>query len=373
MTAGASPSREDAPKTRASVRATGKTRALPRRRAAFLECAWTSRFAKNLASHDIVIGVYFVIVLLAIAFGLGPGRAHSFEVVVTDLVLYATGLVLTRGGVIKTNTPASAFFNALLYRLTLFSALFLSYFQLRFILPAVSERAVDAQIYGFDLKVFGFEPSVAWDRFVTPQTTEWFAFFYFGYFFILAIHVFPFMLAAKNERLISDFALGIFVVFCSAHSIYMAVPGYGPYHFLAGDFHHELTGGTFWHLVREAVDAGGAQKDIFPSLHTAAPTFFALFSYRHRDKLPFKYTWPVLAFCVVNIILATMFLRWHYLVDICAGLTLATIANLLGAYVTPWEIARRKRLGVDPIFVPIPYPSPRRLVGAPEGAEQPAE
>lgn len=99
---------------------------------------------KNLASHDIVIGLYFVIVLLAIAFGLGPGRARSFEVVVMDLVLYATGLALTRGGLIKTTTPASAFFNALLYRLTLFSALFLSYFQLRFILPAVSERAVDA-------------------------------------------------------------------------------------------------------------------------------------------------------------------------------------------------------------------------------------
>ncbi|MGH7281405.1 MAG: phosphatase PAP2 family protein, partial [Polyangiaceae bacterium] len=314
-----------------------------------------------------------LIVLLALAFGYGPGREHSIGMVATDLMLYLVGLVVTRGGLIKRNTSFGEFLNAFVYRMTLFAAIFLSYFQLRSVLAAVTVRTADAQIYAFDLHVFGFEPSLAWDRFVTPQTTEWFAFFYFGYFAILAIHVLPFVFGVNNERLISQFAIGIFTVFCGAHSLYMAVPGYGPYHFLASDFHHELTGGTFWGLVRETVDGLGAQKDIFPSLHTAAPTFFAMFSYRHRDKLPFKYTWPLVAFCAVQIIGATMFLRWHYLIDICAGLTLATVANLLGAYMTPWEIARRKRLGIDPIFAPLHYPSPRRLIDGTEGAEQPAE
>lgn len=346
---------------------------MPRRRAAFLECAWTSRFVKSLASHDFVIATYFTLVILALIFGDGPGRPHSIAMVATDLALFMIGLVLTRGEVIKKTTPAGEFLNGFLYRMTLFAAIFLSYFQLRSVLAAVTVRTADASIYAFDKAVFGFEPSVAWDRFVTPQTTEWFAFFYFGYFAILAIHVLPFVFAVNNERLISQFAIGIFTVFCVAHSLYMAVPGYGPYRFLAGDFHHELTGGTFWGLVRETVDAAGAQKDIFPSLHTAAPTFFAIFSFRHRDKLPFKYTWPLVAFCAIQIIGATMFLRWHYLVDICAGLTLATFANLLGAYLTPWEIARRKRLGIDPVFVPLHYPSPRRFLGATEGAEQPAE
>ena len=348
-----------------------KARGILRRRAAFREATWSTRFVKSLASHDWVILIYFIIVLLAIAFGLGPGRAHSFGVVVTDLVLFVAGLAITRGEVIPTNTTFLKTLNGLVYRLTCFSAIFLSYFQLRFILPAVSERAVDAQLYHFDLRVFGFEPSLAWDHFVNPVTTEWFAFFYFGYFFILALHVIPVMLGVTNERVISDFALGIFIVFASAHTLYMAVPGYGPYHYLAGEFHHELTGGTFWGLVKSTVEVAGAQKDIFPSLHTAAPTFLMMFSFRHRKLLPFKYTWPVLAFCVANIIGATMFLRWHYLIDIFAGLAVATIANLAGAYVTPWEMARRKVLGIAPIFSPLTIPSSRRRFA--DGAEQAAE
>lgn len=334
------------------------------------ESTWIGRFQRNLASHDYVIGSYFVIVFFALLFGEGPGRPHSMHIMLMDFSLFFGGLLLTRGEIIKKTTPIGAFANAFLYRMTLFAATFLSYFQLRTILPAVSERAVDPQIYALDMKVFGFEPSLAWDHFVNPQTTEWFAFFYFGYFFILAFHVLPFVFAVNDEKLVSQFAIGIFTVFLSAHALYMAVPGYGPYRFLASEFHHELTGGRFWHLVLATVDSAGAQKDIFPSLHTAAPTFFAIFSWRHRDKLPFKYTWPIVAFCVSQIIIATMFLRWHYLIDICAGLTLATVANLLGAYLTPWEIAHRKRLGVPRIFDPLVLPLPKRFAS---GAEEPAE
>ena len=149
---------------------------------------------------------------------------------------------------------------------------------------------------------------------------------------------------------------GIFIVFCTCHLVYMLVPGWGPYHHLAGQFHHELRGGMFWGLVKEAVDVGGAQKDIFPSLHTAAPTFFALFSFRYRDRAPFKYTWIPMVFAATQIICATMFLRWHYLIDIFAGLTLATTALLVSGRVMAWEKKRREGWGVAPTFVPLAYP-----------------
>jgi membrane-associated phospholipid phosphatase len=83
--------------------------------------------------------------------------------------------------------------------------------------------------------------------------------------------------------------------------------------------------------------------DIFPSLHTGAPTMLALFSFRNRKDLPFRYTWPVVAFCAVNIIIATMFLRWHYLIDVVAGFSIAVGAVLLGRPVVRWELARRAR------------------------------
>jgi hypothetical protein len=313
---------------------------------------FTARLVKNLSAQDWFIAIYFGLLFFALAVGTGPGRETCVERVGVDFACFATGIVITRGGVLR----YGSFANGIVYRLTVFLSVFLSYFQLRHILPAVSSRALDTDILAFDLRVFGFEPSIAWDRFVTPFTTEWFAFFYFGYFFLLTAHIIPMMLAARDKEMLAHFSLGIFIVFCVGHLAYMLVPGWGPYHHLAGQFHNELRGGIFWGLVKEAVDAGGAQKDIFPSLHTAAPTFFALFSFRYRDRLPFKYTWLPTTFFVSQIICATMFLRWHYLVDIFAGLTLAITAVTVGGKVMAWERKRRENWGVSPTFTRLEYP-----------------
>jgi hypothetical protein len=307
---------------------------------------WATAFVRGLAAQDWLIFGYFALLLFALAIGTGPGRPASIERVTVDLLGFVVGIVLTRGGIV----PHGSFANGLLYRLTVFLSVFFSYFLLRDILPAVSSRALDAEILAFDLRVFHVEPSLAWDRFVNPTTTEWFAFFYFSYFSLLAIHIFPMMLAARDMDLLARFSLGIFMVFCTGHCVYMLVPGYGPYRHMAGQFEHTLSGGLFWRLVREAVDAGGAQKDIFPSLHTALPTYFALFALKNRAVWPFKVTFWIVAFFASQIICATMFLRWHYLIDICAGIVLATTAVVVPAVVIPWERKRRVELGVPPTF-----------------------
>jgi hypothetical protein len=177
------------------------------------------------------------------------------------------------------------------------------------------------------------------------------------YFLIVVAHVLPMLFWVRDDEVVESFGIGILLVFLTAHLLYMLVPGWGPYWYLNGSFSHELRGGTFWRLVRDAVEAGGAQKDIFPSLHTAAPTFFAWFSFHHRKRPPFKYTWPVIAFLTTQIILATMFLRWHYLVDVIAGLALAGTACTLGHRIARWERAKRARLGLQAAWTPLVYPS----------------
>ena len=312
-------------------------------------------FLRELAVQDWFIAGYFAVVLLAVVFGTGPGHAESVSIVVSDIVILWAGLALSRGGILTRGTIVSQ----LVYRLSLLGTVLASYFQMRVILPAVSMRAVDGQLLAFDLRLFHFEPSIAWDRFVSPQTTEWFAFFYFGYFFVLAAHVLPFLLVVKRLDALARFSLGIFMVFCTGHLLYMVVPGYGPYRYLAGQFAHELSGGTFWDLVKETVAGAGAQKDIFPSLHTAVPTFFTLFSFRNRKVVrAFRYTWPIQAFVTTQIIVATMFLRWHYLIDIFAGLSLATLAVGVSEKIVAWETAYRARAGIRPAWVPLRWRGP---------------
>jgi membrane-associated phospholipid phosphatase len=61
----------------------------------------------------------------------------------------------------------------------------------------------------------------------------------------------------------------------------------------------------------------------------------------------------VVAFVTTNIVIATMFLRWHYVIDVVAGLLLAAVAVTTAAAITRWELARRAELGLTnnwPLF-----------------------
>lgn len=247
---------------------------------------------------------------------------------------------------VRTKLVPEHWFSSFLYRTAIYGPVQISYFFFRDILPQVNPGVLDAELYALDLAMFGVEPALILDDFVTPLTTEWFAFFYFGYFFVLAVHVIPLLFFGKSQRVVAEFALGMLVVFCVGHTVYMLVPGYGPYRAMADSFKSTFPQGLWLDLVMETVSSGGAQKDIFPSLHTAGPTFIALFSVRHRARWPFRYTWPLVALYSFNIIIATMFLRWHYLIDVVAGLLLASFAVLLVPRVVDADLRRRARLGL---------------------------
>jgi membrane-associated phospholipid phosphatase len=88
------------------------------------------------------------------------------------------------------------------------------------------------------------------------------------------------------------------------------------------------------------VVAAGAQLDIFPSLHTAFPAYFTLHAFAFRHTKPFGWLWPVLALISLNIIMATMFLRWHWFIDVVVGLLLAFAARRFAVAVADREEQR---------------------------------
>jgi hypothetical protein len=296
------------------------------------------RLARELTAHDWLVFA-FLLVLTAVALRCEPSADQRVSAIRMGSLLgfLLVTLVLVRGRLLR-----HGFWAPLMYRFALYGTVQLSYFFLARLLPLVNPTTLDVPLYRLDLQLFGFEPAVAMDAIVTPLTTEWFAFFYFGYFFLLAVHVIPVLLFSRSARLIGEFALGMLTVFCTGHLVYMLVPGFGPYLSLSDLFQNTLPHGMWRDMVMATVASGGSQMDIFPSLHTAAPTFLALFSFRHRDKLPFRLSWPVTTFCAVNIVGATMFLRWHYVIDVIAGLTLASVAFVVAVRGTAWELARRE-------------------------------
>ncbi|MEM9696139.1 MAG: phosphatase PAP2 family protein, partial [Myxococcota bacterium] len=240
------------------------------------------------------------------------------------------------------------------YRATLIAVLVHAYLMLRELLPLLRPDAVDAELLAVDRWLFGFEPALWLERFNHTPIVEWFAFFYFSYFFICAAFCFGFVLGRRPDRVTSEFIFGGCFVFFSGPLGYLLVPGVGPGVFQADAFTGPVQGGFFWDCVLAVVGAGGAMKDIFPSLHTALPCFFAAFcwfqwSRSRREDQP-RRAWLagglVVTFFASNIVVSTMLLRWHYAIDVVAGLLLAATALYIAPRAVALESRSRRKAGL---------------------------
>lgn len=252
-------------------------------------------------------------------------------------------LLLTRGAVI-THAPT----RAVAYRVGMFGPMLCSYFTLRALLHGLQPVLLDNVLLRIDGVLFGVTPSAFLDQFVTHGTVEWFSFFYYGYFYILAVHLLGSLFFDEGRRMF-EILFGGMLVMTVGHVVYTLVPGEGPFAHYPELFNNSLdAGGFWWRQVSRAVSAAGAQYDIFPSLHTAFPSFFAMHAFRHRRTLPYKYTWVLSAFMSINIMIATLFLRWHYGIDVVVGLCLAFFAQQVAIRAWHSEVGRQHETRQDP-------------------------
>jgi hypothetical protein len=233
-----------------------------------------------------------------------------------------------------------------IYRVTMVAAVGYNYLSLRDLLPIIRPDSMDATLLAIDKALFGVEPALWLERFNQRPIVEWFSFFYFSYFVICAGYALVNLFVAKVNRYTTEFALGVALVYSLGQLGYMAVPGYGPIRYLEHEFAGPVNGGFWWSCVWATVQAGSAMKDIFPSLHTAGPLFFALYALRRAKAEP-RWKWParITAFFSFNIIISTVFLRWHYVIDVFAGITLAVAVRWAVPRIVTWEEKRRARFG----------------------------
>ncbi len=268
-------------------------------------------------------------------------RSGAFGLLVTALLV----LLMTRGAILG---PGPA--RAAVYRLGMLGPVVGSYFVLKWLLPALQPRLLDVELLRLDEALFGYTPAHILDVWVSRGSVEWFSFFYYSYFYVLGLFILGSLVFDRGVRL-QEMAFGSMVVVAVGHCVYTIVPGLGPY--VDYPFQNELVGGFWWAQVTSAVSTAGAQMDIFPSLHTAFPVFFALHAYRYRGQSPFKWGWLPTVFVAANIVIATLFLRWHYGVDVMGGVCLALFAQRTAIAAANYELRRGTRSGRQEVFEPL--------------------
>lgn len=121
---------------------------------------------------------------------------------------------------------------------------------------------------------------------------------------------------------------------------YLAMPALGPFiyehganaletHrqiFMLGAHNAAVPGGIAW-FEKEGPQFLAAGLGAMPSLHVASSAVFVYYAWRHERHLSWLYL-PLFAFIMIEAV-AT---RWHYLVDIVAGLGLTALAICLVEY-----------------------------------------
>ena len=203
----------------------------------------------------------------------------------------------------------------------------ITYTELRYLIPLVHPRDYDLELAAIDYRLFGVQPTVWLERFTWPLLTEVLQVIYATYYFL------PIVLGAVLWRngWFDRYHFWVFVVtfgFYLSYLGYIAVPATGP-RFLplikeAQTF--PLRGVWLFGAIRTTLDeAEGITRDCFPSGHTEI-TLLVLYYARKFHRRTFWWLLPIGS----ALIFSTVYLRYHYVVDILAGV-LAALAVILTA------------------------------------------
>ena len=222
--------------------------------------------------------------------------------------------------------------------------------QMYFLVPAINPVDYDGALIAIDQWIFGTDPTQWFARFAHPVLTEILQIAYASFYLlplILAIDYYR----MKRMRAFKRVFLTVMVGFYLSYIGYVLVPGIGP-RFTLHDFDRtdeELPGLLLTNALRVYTNTGESippgtenpaavvQRDAFPSGHTEVTLLVMLLAFRYRART----RWLLLVTGSL-LIVATVYLRYHYVIDLMAGALWAVLAMQVTALLDyTWTSYRR--------------------------------
>lgn len=188
-----------------------------------------------------------------------------------------------------------------------------------FYVPVLHPGIRDAAIQQIDRVLLGGRLISEWmEPLVHPWLSAVLTGAYVSWFWLLFATLL--LLVVRSREIASEYVLASLLAFYVGYICYILVPVIGPgytvhYAVHIGDIAPQFT-----------MDRQTIARDCFPSLHTALSVLMAIYVWRHQRAWRIPYT-----VVVGLIIFATLYLRFHYLLDDLAGAALAVAVS----YVAP--------------------------------------
>jgi membrane-associated phospholipid phosphatase len=198
----------------------------------------------------------------------------------------------------------------------------------------------DDELARIDTWLFGVDPSNFVQRYQNPATVEFFSFIYAA--FIPYINLSIALNCLGRPPLERDqFLTGWVFTYAISFLGYLFVPAHGPLLYPEAHHHRPLEGGYFLDVVRQGVEASGGLQGVFPSLHVGGSVYLCLFDLKTNRLRGLTYL-PM----VLGIYVATIMLRYHYVIDLVAGTVIAAGCIPLGQRVFLRWARRRQAAGL---------------------------
>jgi membrane-associated phospholipid phosphatase len=202
---------------------------------------------------------------------------------------------------------------------------------------------VHGTLAALDAALFGIQPCLWAERFITPLRTEILSAFYAGFAW-MAPAVPLWLLLRRRWVVFRESLLGVVTCFYLGYALYVIFPAAPPRLYLAHQFHRSLGGypNMLYALSEKTLALLPADsRAAFPSLHAAVTLLALVYAWRHA-----RFLFWLLVPCVLGLWVSTIYLRHHYFVDLVAGWLLAPVALWLAPRLERrwmrWAHARRR-------------------------------
>lgn len=217
--------------------------------------------------------------------------------------------------------------------LLLIPVMYIMYSQVQEYISIFHSSNYDDFLIRIDTLLLGVNAADLFSNYYNQYLTEYLQITYFLFYFMPVLTGIE--LYKKNKLNFEYFTRVIIFTFYLSYLLYLFVPAIGPrfmiYNFSSIDL--EIPGFLLTEIIRDFINVGGGiivpsvdpsiqvNKDCMPSGHTMITIINIYLAMKYSSKI--KYVHLILG---ISLIISTMYLRYHYFIDVVAGLILAYIS-----------------------------------------------
>lgn len=193
--------------------------------------------------------------------------------------------------------------------------IFFNFSELHYLIHPLRPHDVDSLLIQLDHWIFGLHPTVWMEKIQFAALTEYLQLVYSSFYFLPLILVIL-LLRRKQNKDANFFVFVVVYGFYFSYLGYFMMPAIGPRFTLSHLQSTTLQGLWLTPIIRHTLDTlENIQRDAFPSGHTMITVLTMFYAWIfHR-----KYFWWLLP-VGLSLIFSTVYLRYHYVVDVLGGI-----------------------------------------------------